>query len=93
MQAQIELLRSEIQGMEGTEDPEQQALLAQKQEQLTSLEAELAQKQAAYEAGLLAAGTTEEGLNEAIVTATANAAEAKQVLDALVASIEKYYEQ
>ena len=39
--------------------------------------------QAAYEAGLLAAGTTDGELDEAIVTAAAELAEAKQVVDTL----------
>lgn len=78
-----ELLKAEIQALEGTEDPEQLLTLQQKQEELTQLEAEIAQKQAEYEAGLLAAGVTEDTLDEAIVNANTELTQINQVLDGL----------
>ena len=80
LKLKIELLKEEIQNLQGTEDAEELVILADKQQQLQSLEAELAQKQAQYEAGLLAAGIAEGELNEAIITATADLTEANQVV-------------
>ena len=79
----IELLKAEIASLDGTEDPDQQLLLQQKQEELTVLEAEQAQKQAEYEAGLQAAGITEASLDEELVNANTALTEANQAVAAV----------
>ena len=79
----IELLRAEISSLMESEDPDQQLSLQQKQEELNALEAEQAQKKASYEAGLLAAGVTEETLDAELVSANASLTEANQVVSAV----------
>ena len=83
LNVKVELLKAEIAALTGTEDPDQQLSLQQKQEELTVLEAEAAQKQAEYEAGLLAAGVTGDALDEELVSANTALTEANQVVAAV----------
>ena len=87
---QIETLKSEIAELESqvdpedpTAEPEKQQLLLEKKAQLIQLEADLATKQAAYNAGLLANATTAEELDQAIEEAEAALTAANEALKAV----------
>ena len=89
LKAEIALLESQIDPEDPTADPEKQQELLEKKTQLIQLEAELATNEAAYNAGLLANGVTEETLAETIATAQATlyaARDALTVLDKLLES-------
>ena len=58
-------------------------ILGQKQAELATLKAELAQKQAAYNAALAASGVTEETLDAAIAIAETNCAIADEAVEAI----------
>ena len=83
LEENIAQLKDEIQSLEGTEDPSELVLLAEKQQQLQILEAEQAQKQAQYEAGLLASGVTTETLELAMVAAKLELEAANQVVESV----------
>ena len=83
LQLKIERLQAEIQSLEGTEDPDELVTLVEKQQQLQALEAEKVQKQAQYDAGLLASGVTELTLDMAIVAAAAELTEANLLVAAI----------
>ena len=89
-QAQIDSLKEEIAALESqldpedpTADPEKQQALLEKKAQLIQLEADLATNQAAYNAGLLANGVTEETLDAAIATAEVTLTAANEALKAM----------
>ena len=89
LKAEIALLESQIDPEDPTADPEKQQELLEKKTQLIQLEAELATNEAAYNAGLLANGVTEETLATTIATAQATlyaARDALTVLDKLLES-------
>ena len=89
LKAEIALLESQVDPEDPTADPEKQQELLEKKAQLIQLEAELATNEAAYNAGLLANGVTEESLAETIATAQATlyaARDALTVMDKLLES-------
>ena len=89
LKAEIALLESQVDPEDPTADPEKQQELLEKKSQLIQLEAELATNEAAYNAGLLANGVTEESLAETIATAQATlyaARDALTVMDKLLES-------
>ena len=89
LKAEIALLESQVDPEDPTADPEKQQELLEKKSQLLQLEAELATNEAAYNAGLLANGVTEESLAETIATAQATlyaARDALTVMDKLLES-------
>ena len=89
LKAEIALLEGLIDPEDPTADPEKQQELLEKKTQLIQLEAELATNEAAYNAGLLANGVTEETLATTIATAQATlyaARDALTVLDKLLES-------
>ena len=89
LKAEIALLESQVDPEDPTADPEKQQELLEKKAQLIQLEAELATNEAAYNAGLLANGVTEETLATTIATAQATlyaARDALTVLDKLLES-------
>ena len=89
LKAEIALLESQVDPEDPTADPEKQQELLEKKTQLIQLEAELATNEAAYNAGLLANGVTEETLATTIATAQATlyaARDALTVLDKLLES-------
>ena len=89
LKAEIALLESQVDPEDPTADPEKQQELQEKKSQLIQLEAELATNEAAYNAGLLANGVTEESLAETIATAQATlyaARDALTVMDKLLES-------
>ena len=89
LKAEIALLESQVDPEDPTADPEKQQELLEKKAQLIQLEAELATNEAAYNAGLLANGVTEESLAETIATAQVTlyaARDALTVMDKLLES-------
>ena len=89
LKAEIALLESQVDPEDPTADPEKQQELLEKKSQLIQLEAELATNEAAYNAGLLANGVTEESLAETIATAQVTlyaARDALTVMDKLLES-------
>ena len=70
-----------VEKLSALDDPA--VILAQKQAELANLRAELAQKQAAYNAGLAANGVTEETLDAAIALAEASCDAADEAVDAI----------
>ena len=89
LKAEIALLEGLVDPEDPTADPERQQELLEKKTQLIQLEAELATNEAAYNAGLLANGVTEETLATTIATAQATlyaARDALTVLDKLLES-------
>ena len=89
LKAEIALLEGLVDPEDPTADPEKQQELLEKKTQLIQLEAELATNEAAYNAGLLANGVTEETLATTIATAQATlyaARDALTVLDKLLES-------
>ena len=89
LKAEIALLEGLLDPEDPTADPEKQQELLEKKTQLIQLEAELATNEAAYNAGLLANGVTEETLATTIATAQATlyaARDALTVLDKLLES-------
>ena len=89
LKAEIALLEGLLDPEDPTADPERQQELLEKKTQLIQLEAELATNEAAYNAGLLANGVTEETLATTIATAQATlyaARDALTVLDKLLES-------
>ena len=90
MEASVETLKAEIAELESqldpedpTADPEKQQILLEKKTQLIQLEADLAAKQAAYNAGLLASGVTEQTLDAAIEAAQMAVDAADEALKAM----------
>ena len=90
MEASVETLKAEIAERESpldpedpTADPEKQQILLEKKTQLIQLEADLAAKQAAYNAGLLASGVTEQTLDAAIEAAQMAVDAADEALKAM----------
>ena len=87
LRLEIETVKTKIAVLEGTQPADPAAPITEDldmlQASLVQMEADLAMKEAAYNASLAAAGVTDEGLEEALAIANTNAELANQAVDGI----------